>query len=569
MSRETEEGFQKSHKRRKNHRWTASQVEELVAFSKGTKSWNEVAQKVGGGITGQQCQSKYAQLVKSKTVDTRESIRKTWTTAQVEKLIAFSNTGTWEQVAQKVGDGFTGYQCQNKYGQLVKSKKVLPRFYKRKTWTTAQVEKLIAYLGDFENENKNWDEIAVQVGDGVSGEECKKKYAQLVQSIAQESKSHKTQVEKLVAFSKTGGTWAQVAEKVGDGITGEQCQNIYAQFFEKRKEKVSRKRTWSTAQVEKLVAFSKTGDPWAQVAEKVGDGFTGEQCKSKYAQLVKSKKIGPRKFLTNHHHHHHKIWTKAKVEKLVAFSKSTRNWNEIAVKVGDGVTGEQCKNKYFKMVRLNQGETSKRQKSVWTTAQVDALGRALMSMDESDFDIENHLKRGTWQKVASQIPGGNFTQDQCLKKFQYELSLGHFQDVVGKYPVLGFPKKKKSPSWQDAERLKAAVQANGRKWTLVAKQVGSTPMRCQSRYEKLVQQGVVGNPPAKRSQEAWTLEEKQAFNTYVEQVDAIDYDVLAQCVKTKTKLQCESRFNWLAGKGAFSKSILMKRPRAYKKARRS
>lgn len=138
--------------------------------------------------------------------------------------------------------------------------------------------------------------------------------------------------------------------------------------------------------------------------------------------------------------------------------------------------------------------------------------------------------------------------------------MGQFQDIVRKYPVLGACK---GPSPEDIERLKAAVQANGRKWTLVAKQVGSNPMRCQSRYEELVQQGVVENPPAKRPREAWTLEEKQAFNTYVEQVDRIDYEVLAECVKTKTKLQCESRFHWLAGKGAFSKSILMKRPRAF------
>jgi len=106
-----------------------------------------------------------------------------------------------------------------------------------------------------------------------------------------------------------------------------------------------------------------------------------------------------------------------------------------------------------------------------------------------------------------------------------ELSLGHFQDVVGKYPVLGACK---SLSSEDTERLKTAVQANGRKWTLVAKQVGSTPMRCQSRYEKLVQKGAVENPPVKRpqrTQEFWTPEEKQAFDKYIDQADKIDYEV--------------------------------------------
>jgi dsDNA-binding SOS-regulon protein len=143
--------------------------------------------------------------------------------------------------------------------------------------------------------------------------------------------------------------------------------------------------------------------------------------------------------------------------------------------------------------------------------------------------------------------------------------LGHFQDVVGKYPVLGACK---SLSSEDTERLKTAVQANGRKWTLVAKQVGSTPMRCQSRYEKLVQKGAVENPPVKRpqrTQEFWTPEEKQAFDKYIDQADKIDYEVLTQCVKTKTKHQCESRLHWLVQKNALPENILLKRPRSCKR----
>lgn len=361
---------------------------------------------------------------------------------------------------------------------------VVGRKRRRKThqWTECQLQRLSAF-----GPTGSWDSVASHVGGGVSAQQCKYKYEQVAKGHKRRKAHHWTQpqLEKLKALAPTG-SWAKVASQVGAGVSAQQCKYKYEQLA-KPGEQVEIAMSSEEIQLLKA-AVDSCGKRWTRIGRELG--WNPTQCRKRFERLVKlgvAEDAPPTKA----------CWTPEEGKSLLECIDEMNeiDFEKVVQHLQGRKTKVQCYNRFQHLyragalperVRLKADACFAKKNKKWSACQVEALKNALLDLDPSEL-TEPRLKNGFWSSVASKVPSDDEKKKsgmQCQQKFYYETSAGRFRNVVSKHPVLVACKRL---TCDEIERLKSAVKANGRRWTLITKQVGWTATRCRERYQKLVE----------------------------------------------------------------------------------
>ncbi|GJJ70045.1 hypothetical protein EMPS_02394 [Entomortierella parvispora] len=274
--------------------------------------------------------------------------------------------------------------------------------------------------------------------------------------------SLKLMVAAVNKYLKANGLvkWNEVAKVLGGRYTAIQCESKWQYLLQRQKGKQLPQNTELDHPIEQKSNVR---------AQATGSEGVNEPSSSEEAIPVDAVDmiIAPR------------LWTDSELELL---KQGVKEYGEQWAKIRDAFlphrTIQVLHERYWRNEAKRTGRFSQKERNLLETA------------------IETYGEDADWNLIASQVPGR--TAGQCRKNWRY----GHTHHV-----------HKLDEPWtaQDRERLKAAVDRFGKKWTLVSEfVVGRTPDECRNEWREKVDNTVKSG--------AWSDEE---LNTMMERISAI------------------------------------------------
>ncbi|KAJ3173122.1 Myb-like DNA-binding domain protein [Geranomyces variabilis] len=246
--------------------------------------------------------------------------------------------------------------------------------------------------------------------------------------------------------------WQAVANFVGNRRTASNCKREWMVNFVPALSFPKRPFTISELEQLKQAEADRNGHEWDLIAAKVGGGRTPIECLRQFQQ-----RLNPEMRLR---------WTADEDARLIACSgeHSGLKWADIALKLGDGRTAAQCKQRLKMLTQVNR-------KGLWTEAEDAMLMRAC-----------NLVGRQDWDEIATHVPERNGTQ--CRDRSKRQLS-------------------QVTPVWseEDFARFRdACMRSCGRpKWTELAQEFNCSDTFVRKLHGMLSKKGYMQHEPSPAS----------------------------------------------------------------------
>jgi hypothetical protein len=396
--------------------WTEDEDNKLKAAVQmhGGKNWNKTIAALVPGRTGNQCQSRWCNVLDPSIALTAGSTG-AWTEDEdikLKKAVQMHGGKNWAAIAAMV-PGRTVNQCKSRWHNNL-DPSVAPTGVRTCTWTDDEDLKLKAAVQT--HGGKNWNAIATMVP-GRTHKQCYKRwYNVLDPSIALMAGNAGAWTEdedlKLKAAVETHGgkNWNKIAALV-PSRTRHQCNKRWCDVLKSRIALTTgNKGTWTEDEDLKLKAAVQThgGKDWAAIATMVASR-TSRQCNERW-----HNSLDPSIFLTARRTG---TWTEDEDNKLnyAVQMHGGKNWNNIAAMV-PGRTKNQC-NKRWRQVL---------DPSIALTTESTGAWR-----EDEDLKLKAAVQiHKNWIKIAAMVPGR--TKIQCRDRWKKYRDPNRSTDSPGK-----------------------------------------------------------------------------------------------------------------------------------------